>query len=51
MRSEYPARAPAAAARAEPDARNRTILETALAISGFAAWIWCAWEIVKAFWL
>ena len=49
MRAEYPSKAPVAAARAEPQSRERTILEVALASSGFVAWIWCAWEIAKVF--
>jgi hypothetical protein len=47
MRDGYAPQAHAAP-KARVAARERSVVEYVLAASGFAAWIWCAYEIAKA---
>ena len=48
MKSEYPARGAQPKAKAAADGDQRSIVEIILAAAGFAAWIWCAWEVARA---
>ena len=49
MKSEYPAHGSKAKAKAAAGgADQRSLVEIILAAAGFAAWIWCAWEVARA---
>ena len=49
MKSEYPVRgAQPKAKSASHGADQRSLVEIILAAAGFAAWIWCAYEVARA---
>ena len=49
MKSEYPAIGSKTKANGAPNgADQRSLVEIVLAAAGFAAWIWCAYEVARA---